>query len=78
MKDLINDYVLSTWPHNHNIDGDDGVDDEEEEEEYEVSQKKMTYRMLLEPWCTGSIISGLPPLGLEMEALNFGYDFFYY
>ena len=39
MKDLINDYVLSTWPHNHNIDGDDGVDDEEEEEEYRVSQK---------------------------------------
>ena len=33
MKDLINDYVLSTWPHNHNIDGDDGGDDEEEEEE---------------------------------------------
>ena len=30
--------------------------------------------MLLEPWCTGSIISGLHPLGLEMEALNFGYD----
>ena len=34
MKDLINDYVLSTWPHNYNIDGNDGVDDEEEEEEY--------------------------------------------
>ena len=33
------DYVLSTWPHNHDNDDDDGGDDEEEEEEYRVSQK---------------------------------------
>ena len=64
MKDLINDYVLSTGPHNHNIDGDDGVDDEEEEEEYGRGvPKKLTNRMLLEPWCTGSITRELAPVG---------------
>ena len=65
MKDLINDYVLSTWPHNHNIDGDDGVDDEEEEEEYGRGvPKKLTNRMLLEPWCTGLFTGGWHQLGL--------------
>ena len=27
--------------------------------------KKLTNRMMLEPWCTGSITSGRQPLGLE-------------
>ena len=33
---------------------------------YRESQKKRTFRMLLEPQCTGSIISSQHPIGLEM------------